>query len=199
MVTVLALCASHNRPLSFLHRDRIGALETDASNISGKPIGVLGHDLHGVRAVSLEDANRPSGADPGAVKEDNDLPDDLLLGLNLRRYGKPTEEPRCAPLLHIGGRCELKSRLRSAVSPWIDPRNRADVVRDELEERGLLDSRQFETVRSAPSRPAARITSLKLSPGPRSKRSRSTTAGSGHMSLSPFSSILFSNATFAER
>ena len=80
-VTVLALCASHNRPLSFLHRDRIGALETDASNISGKPIGVLGHDLRGVRAVSLEDANRPSGADPVAVKEDHDLPDDLLFGL----------------------------------------------------------------------------------------------------------------------
>ena len=67
-----------------LHRDRVGALETDASNIPGKPIGVLGHDLHGVRAVGLEDANRPGGADPVAVQEDHDLPDDLLLGPGVR-------------------------------------------------------------------------------------------------------------------
>jgi hypothetical protein len=33
------------------------------------------------RSSSLEDANRPSGADPVVVKEDHDLPDDLLLGL----------------------------------------------------------------------------------------------------------------------
>ena len=66
----------------------------------------------------------------------------------LRRYGTPTtEEARCAPLVHIGGRRELKSRFRSALSPWIDLRNQADVVRDQLEERGFVDSRQFETVR----------------------------------------------------
>jgi hypothetical protein len=46
-----------------------------------------------------------------------------------------------------GGRMEFMSRVRSALSPWIDLRNRADVVRDQLEERGLADSRQFETVR----------------------------------------------------
>ena len=40
----------------------------------------VGHDLHGVRAVGLKDANRPGGSDPVAVKEDHDLPDDLLLG-----------------------------------------------------------------------------------------------------------------------
>jgi hypothetical protein len=67
----------------------------------------------------------------------------------LRRYGAlATEEARCAPLVHIGGgRDELKSRVRSALSPWIDLRDRADVVRDQLEERGFVDSRQFETVR----------------------------------------------------
>ena len=66
----------------------------------------------------------------------------------LRRYGTPTtEEARCAPLVHIGGRRELKSRFRSALSPWIDLRNRADVVRDQLEERGFIDPRQIETVR----------------------------------------------------
>jgi Hint domain len=52
-----------------------------------------------------------------------------------RRYGTvPTDENRCAPHVHIwGGRVELKSRLRSALSPWIDLRNRAEVVRDRLE------------------------------------------------------------------
>ncbi len=58
----------------------------------------------------------------------------------LRRYGaSTTERARCAPLVHIGGgRDELKSRVRSALSPWIDLRDRADVVRDRLEERGLV-------------------------------------------------------------
>ena len=34
------------------------------------------------------------------------------------------------------GACELMSRVRSALSPWIDLRNQADVVRDQLEEHG---------------------------------------------------------------
>ena len=56
----------------------------------------------------------------------------------LRRYGTPTtEDGRCAPLVRIGGRAELKSRFRSALSPWIDLRDRADVVRDRLEECGI--------------------------------------------------------------
>ena len=67
-----------------LHRDRVGALETDPSDVPGKPIGVLGHYLHRVRAVGLEDANRPGGSDPVAVKEDHDLPHDLLLGPGVR-------------------------------------------------------------------------------------------------------------------
>jgi hypothetical protein len=55
----------------------------------------------------------------------------------LRRYGSAAiDEDRCAPLVEIwGGRAELKSRLRSALSPWIDLRNPADMVRDQLEER----------------------------------------------------------------
>jgi Hint domain len=54
----------------------------------------------------------------------------------LRQYGAPAaDEVRCAPYVHIqGGRVELMSRLRSAISPWIDLRDRADVVRDRLEE-----------------------------------------------------------------
>jgi hypothetical protein len=58
-----------------------------------------------------------------------------------RRYGASTrEEARCAPVVHaFGGREELKSRFRSALSPWIDLRNQADVVRDQLEERALVE------------------------------------------------------------
>lgn len=53
----------------------------------------------------------------------------------LRQYGTPVEETRCAPYVHVqGGRVELMSRLRSALSPWIDLRDQADVVRDRLEE-----------------------------------------------------------------
>jgi hypothetical protein len=53
-----------------------------------------------------------------------------------RQYGTPpTDEVRCAPHIHIwGGRVELMSRFRSAISPWIDLRDQADVVRDRLEE-----------------------------------------------------------------
>ena len=53
----------------------------------------------------------------------------------LRQYGTPAEEVRCAPYVHVqGGRAELRSRMRSALSPWIDLRDRADVVRDRVEE-----------------------------------------------------------------
>jgi len=55
-----------------------------------------------------------------------------------RQYGAPADEARCAPYVHVqGGRAELMSRLRSAFSPWIDLRDRADVVRDRLEEVGI--------------------------------------------------------------
>jgi hypothetical protein len=60
----------------------------------------------------------------------------------LRRYGTAaTDEEHCAPYIHIwGGRPELASRLRSALSPWVDLRNRAEVLRDRLEERGFVSS-----------------------------------------------------------
>jgi Hint domain len=63
-----------------------------------------------------------------------------------RRYGPPnTEETRCAPVVSFGGRRgELKSRIRSAISPWIDRREHIDVIRDHLEERGIKLSRQSE-------------------------------------------------------
>jgi hypothetical protein len=57
----------------------------------------------------------------------------------LRRYGPPaTQEARCAPWLSCtGGRREIKSRFRSAISPWIDCRQKLDLIRDDLRERGI--------------------------------------------------------------
>jgi hypothetical protein len=66
----------------------------------------------------------------------------------LRKYGAPrTDTVRCAPIAPYGGRGELMSRLRSAISPWIDLRDRADVVRDRLEEGGFISSLEFEATR----------------------------------------------------
>jgi hypothetical protein len=49
-----------------------------------------------------------------------------------------TQEAPCAPVLSCtGARREIKSRFRSAISPWIDRRQRLDIIRDELEERGI--------------------------------------------------------------
>ena len=64
-----------------------------------------------------------------------------------RRYGAAaTNEERCAPHIHIwGGRPELASRFRSALSPWIDFRHQADVIRDRLEERGIAHSRNLHS------------------------------------------------------
>src|SRR5271169_2472783 len=63
-----------------LHRDRVGGLESDAADILGQPVRVLGHDLDGVGAICLEDAYRPRGADTVAVQEDHYFPYGLLFG-----------------------------------------------------------------------------------------------------------------------
>jgi hypothetical protein len=63
----------------------------------------------------------------------------------LRRYGTPkTGETRCVPIISYGGprRGALKSRMRSAISPWFECRKQVDVIRDRLEERGIMLSRQ---------------------------------------------------------
>ena len=54
-----------------------------------------------------------------------------------RLYGNlPETEPPFAPILgFVGGRSQLVSRLRSAVSPLVDRRTALDRIRDELEER----------------------------------------------------------------
>lgn len=60
-----------------------------------------------------------------------------------RRYGIKMEETPCVPRISYGGgRGELKSRIRSAISSWLDRREPLDVIRDRLEERGLMLSRQ---------------------------------------------------------
>jgi hypothetical protein len=62
----------------------------------------------------------------------------------LRQYVPPIEDTRCAPWVGMGRRVEIKSRLRSAISPWIDRREKLDIIRDELEERGLVLLSQAE-------------------------------------------------------
>ncbi len=49
-----------------------------------------------------------------------------------------TDESRCAPLLsYRGGRSQLRSRFRSAMSPWYDRREKLDILRDRLEARAF--------------------------------------------------------------
>jgi hypothetical protein len=63
----------------------------------------------------------------------------------LRKYGTPnTEETPFVPIISWRQRrgAHLKSRARSAISPWFDRRKQIDVIRDRLEERGIILSRQ---------------------------------------------------------
>jgi hypothetical protein len=78
------------------------------------------------------------------------VPCETLLNVNenhsnfadyFRRYpAAPREETPCVPILSYWGsrRRELKSRLRSAISPLIDRRQKIDIIRDTLEERAFL-------------------------------------------------------------
>jgi hypothetical protein len=52
-----------------------------------------------------------------------------------REFGPPTcDNVPCAPRLGFGRRVEIKSRFRSAISPWIERRQKLDIIRDKLEE-----------------------------------------------------------------
>jgi hypothetical protein len=56
----------------------------------------------------------------------------------LRKHSSSAlKDTRCAPLLLNGGRAEIKSRFRSALSPLVDRRQKIDIVRDQLDERGI--------------------------------------------------------------
>ena len=49
-----------------------------------------------------------------------------------------TDQSRCAPLLsYCGRRGQLRSRFRSAISPWYNRCEKLDVIRDRLEERAF--------------------------------------------------------------
>ena len=52
--------------------------------------------------------------------------------------GDDEAEAACAPLVYYEGRRgQIKSRIRSAFSPWLDTRSQLDVIRDRLEMRGI--------------------------------------------------------------
>jgi hypothetical protein len=63
----------------------------------------------------------------------------------LREYGPPiSSNTPCAPVLGFGDRVQIKSRFRSAISPWIDRRQKLDIIRDKLEEGEIASLRQLE-------------------------------------------------------
>ena len=63
--------------------------------------------------------------------------------LNVDENASDIAETLCAPLLSFNvPRARIKSRFRSAISPWIDRRQKLDVVRDCLEERGIALCKQ---------------------------------------------------------
>jgi hypothetical protein len=57
----------------------------------------------------------------------------------LREYGPPiSSNAPCAPVLGFGDRVEIKSRFRSAISPWFDRRQKLDIIRDKLDEGEIV-------------------------------------------------------------
>jgi hypothetical protein len=66
----------------------------------------------------------------------------------LRQYGPPTaEETPCLPRINYGyRRGEIRSYFRSAIAPWIDYRQEADIIRDKLDIRGMALLRKPELV-----------------------------------------------------
>jgi hypothetical protein len=60
----------------------------------------------------------------------------------LRTYGEPmSKNTPCVPRLGFGPRVEIKSRFRSALSPWIDRRQKLDIIRDKMEEGNVAHLR----------------------------------------------------------
>ena len=63
-----------------LHGDGVGGAKSDAANVAGQSVWVLGHDLNGVMAIGLEDTDGARRADAMGMQEDHDVADGLLLG-----------------------------------------------------------------------------------------------------------------------
>jgi hypothetical protein len=69
----------------------------------------------------------------------------------VRAEGAPCESLRetaadeaCLPVLSFNGnKSEIRSRLRSALSPLVDRREKTDILRDYLEEHGVFEARPF--------------------------------------------------------
>ena len=57
--------------------------------------------------------------------------------VNFAEYLRRNQEARCAPWTGFGPRIHMESHFRSALAPWIDRRQKLDIIRDSLEERGL--------------------------------------------------------------
>ena len=68
--------------------DHVRRAEADAADVLCEPIRVLAHDLHGIRAIGLEDPHRARRAHPMLVQEDHDLADHLLIRPARRDLGR---------------------------------------------------------------------------------------------------------------
>jgi len=66
--------------------------------------------------------------------------------VNFAEYLRRNQEARCAPWAGFGPRIEMKSHFRSALAPWIDRRQKLDIIRDSLEERGIALLQRSELV-----------------------------------------------------
>jgi len=66
--------------------------------------------------------------------------------VNFAEYLRRNQEARCAPWAGFGPRIEIKAHFRSALAPWLDRRQKPDIIRDRLEERGIALLRQSELV-----------------------------------------------------
>lgn len=86
--------------------------------------------------IELEshDVIEAEGAPCETLQGDREI--EVWSGGVVRRHQAP--QMPCAPILSFnGGRSEVRSRLRSAASPFVDRRLPLDVIRDRLEDRAL--------------------------------------------------------------
>ena len=96
-----------------LHGDGVCRHEADAADVADETIGVLRHDLDGVRAVGPEYPHRPRRAHTVAVQEHHDLPHNLLLGPGV---GDPLR-PHPADAGHLAQPLRLRLKTSKTFSP----------------------------------------------------------------------------------
>src|SRR5262249_35313476 len=71
-----------------LHGNRVGGLETNATNIAREPAPGLRHNLDGTGATGVKDPHRSRGAVALAVQKDHDFPLGLLFGPSGENAGR---------------------------------------------------------------------------------------------------------------